>query len=398
MLADYPFTVQRTYDTDILTVSFGQIVDFVRGTSSVQIVEPRSGTVLVSKKVSSNPPVVDNVRLVDGREPVSVPVTLAWDATDPDGGTLSFDTFYSVDGGVSFQPLHMNLREDRVTIDTSMLAGSARAVFRVMATDGVNTGQADSPPFVMADKAPLVRILAPGDGYTIHYGQLVNFSGEAQDLQDGILLGADLVWTRGSEIIGTGSLISKEDLLVGLNEITLSATNSSGLTASDTITVLVDDDLTLPGPVISAAPSFVGWQVSAGTTAIQSATLTISNAGGGSLSWTTAEDAPWLSIGDDTGTVPAELTLFADPSGIPVSTTVNTTLSLSSDDPEVESLLIPVSLSVGDVWRDIGKELSLADLAGEFGRASCAVGACFADLDQDSDVDAGDVARFGATR
>jgi hypothetical protein len=228
---------------------------------------------------------------------------------------------------------------------------------RVIASDGVNTASDDTDPFTMADKPPTPRILAPADGTHIHFGQLLNFSGEALDAQDGSVADADLAWHSQHGGLGTGSLLSIDDLPVGVNHITLTVTNSVGLSAHTSITVTVDDDLNWPGPALSVGPEQVGWHVSGGTTEVQTADLGISNAGSGDLSWTAGENASWLALNATSGTVPFTLTLTADPSGLAGGTMLTTTLwitSPASTDHLTETLAVPVGLSVGDVYREYG--------------------------------------------
>jgi hypothetical protein len=250
------------------------------------------------------------------------------------------------------------LQSYSVQVDTMPLSGSGSAILRIVASDGVNTGYSDTAPFTMADKPPQPRILLPADGTQVHYGQLVNFSGEALDPQDGSVSDADLVWGNQYGELGTGALLSLDDLPVGVNYITLTATNSAMLSASTSITVVVDDDLDLPGPTLSVAPTQVGWHVALGTTEVQTVTVGIYNAGSGSLSWTASEDADWLATSAITGTVPYTLTLTADPTGLEDGTVLTMTLwitSPESTDHITEIVAIPVNLTVGDVYRTYPK-------------------------------------------
>src|SRR4029077_3019249 len=108
------------------------------------------------------------------------------------------------DGGATVQPLQLNLTSQSTAIDTLPLGGGT-AVLRVVASDGVNTAQADSAPFTMANKPPQPMILAPGDGTHRHWGQLVNFGGQAMDAQAGSVDPAKLVWSDQKGVLGTGA-------------------------------------------------------------------------------------------------------------------------------------------------------------------------------------------------
>ncbi len=348
-VADYPFTPRVSEDGDASTLNFSEVISFVAGTAQVRVVRRSTGQVLVTQRVSANPPTVGGVALQGASSPVTGVVTLTWNASDADGDFLHFDVLYSRDGGASLQPLAMGLADTSVEIDTARLGGGT-ALIRVVATDGVNTAQADSPSLTLAGKAPQPRILLPADGTRVHFGQLVNFSGEVEDFQDGGVNGQGLVWTAGDRTLGRGALLSVTDLPVGPNQVTLTAANTLGLSASTTITVIVDDDLTLPGPTLSVAPSEIAWSVAAGSTQLQSAQVTISNSGGGDLRWTASTDAPWLLVNPTEGSAPAVVTVTAGPAGFAAGTQPHANVLVSAPDVPGQAVTIPVTLTIGNLY------------------------------------------------
>jgi hypothetical protein len=360
ILADYPFTPSQGQESALL--GFNQVVNFVAGTRTVQIVATSGGQVLASRPVSANPPTISSVALQGAPNPVSGVVTLGWTASDPDGDALTFDIYYSRDNGATFQPAKMGATGSSTQLNTAQLGGSGTAILRVVASDGVNTGEASSAPFVMSNKPPDPHILTPGDNTHIHYGQLVNFSGMAFDPQDSTVGAAGLIWIDAhGATLGTGPLISLDQLPVGSNQISLKATNGVGQSASASVTVIVDDDLNLPGPTLTAGPAQVGWQVSAGATQAQSAQVSIGNAGSGALSWTASSDQPWLTLSSAGGTIaasgdPAALTLTANPTGLASGQAYSAKLTLTmpaTGTDATQTVVIPVSLSIGDVWNTV---------------------------------------------
>jgi hypothetical protein len=286
-------------------------------------------------------------------------VTLGWNASDADNDPLTYDISYSRNNGVTYQPVALGISVKTAQIDTASLGGSGTAVLRVTASDGVNTGFADSAAFTMAPKPPQPYILSPANNFNVQYGQMVNFEGLAFDPQDSTVADSGLVWKMGATPLGTGPLLSTASLPVGTDIITLQATDSVGQVATTTVTVIVNDNLVLPGPNLSAGPLQVGWQVSAGSVQNQTANISIDNLGSGDMSWTAAKStAPWLALSATSGTVtaggdPSVLTLTANPTGLASGKTytaqVTLTQPVSSSNPTLQTIVIPVSLSIGPV-------------------------------------------------
>jgi hypothetical protein len=349
VLAEHPLAPYEAQDGLLSQLNFAHVVPFAPGTSQVQIAHDIWG-VLGGAAVSPHAPLVSDVALLGAPDPVTGVVALGWQAQDPDGDALRFDVLYSADGGSSFQPLQLNVADTSTTIDTVRLGGSSSGRLRVVASDGSQTGYADSAPFRMAAKPPEMRILSPVDGAELPYGQLVNLSGEARDPQDGGVSGDGLVWSNQRGQLGSGSFLALTDLPVGVNWITLVATNTLGLSASASVAVTVTDDLDLPGPTLSVGPGRVGWHVSPGTMELQSAELSVANCGGGTLSWTAASDAAWLTAQPLAGTAPSTLTLSADPSGLAPGSLNVAVLTVRRMGESAQAVAVPVSLSVGNVW------------------------------------------------
>jgi hypothetical protein len=353
-LQDYAFTPTDDAETGGTILTIAQVVNFVTGTTKVEIIRNSDQSILASRTISANAPQVSNVQ-IGATSPVTGTVTLSWNATDADSDPLHFDIYYSRDGGSTFLPFVMGVTGTSVPVDTNLLAGSDTAVLRVVANDGANNGSADSAVFAVQYKPPQPIILTPASGVHVHYGQLINFSGMAYDVQDGST--SSLVWSNQNGQLGTGALISSDSLPVGVNTITLTAQNSHGSSASVSITINVDDDLSLPAPTLTAGPSLVSWHLAAGTTSLQTAQVFIGNGGSDSLNWTASVNVPWLSIDAISGTAPYTLTLTANPAGLPAGfhgLTDLTLISPAAGDHITETLTIPVDLSIGDVWQSYG--------------------------------------------
>jgi hypothetical protein len=333
-------------------LNFSHVLTMQNGVRKLQVVKVADNSVLATYLISAHAPVVSNVVLVGAPNPVTGTVNLSWTASDADGDTLTYDISYTRDGGTTWQPVAAGLSDKTRAIDTASLGGSGTAKLRVTASDGANIGSADSTSFVMANKPPQPLISNPADNLHVHYGQLVNFEGMALDAQDGLVANAGLVWRIGrSTVLGTGAHLSIDDLPVGTNLITLKATDSKGLSASVSVTVIVDDNLDLPGPTLSVGPTTVGWGVPEGTIAQQTATVSITNTGSGNLHWTASTDMAWLHLNVASGDVvedgdPSPLVLSTNPTGLTSGTQLSAKVTITTGN---QSVIIPVTLSVGNV-------------------------------------------------
>jgi hypothetical protein len=346
-IANYAFTPDPIDGAPGL-LSFHEIVTMTTNTAKVQIVRNADNAVLTSVNVPAHSPSISNVTLVGAPNPVAGTVTLSWSASHPDGLPLKFNLYYYRNGSPLPQPLKMNVTGSSTQIDTSLLGGGT-AFIRVIATDGFNTAHADSASFTMANKPPVPIIDTPGTGLHIHYGQLVNFSGEALDYQDGSVNSANLSWSDQHGALATGAYWSSDNLLVGTHTITLTATNSVGLSASTSITVIVDDDLNLLDPTLTVGPTQLGWTFPTNAAAPQTATLTIANAGSGSIDWSASSDVPWLTLDAVTGTAPSTIVVTANPSGIPNGTGLSGHVIVSANSL-TQTTAIPAGLVVGSLF------------------------------------------------
>ena len=352
LLADHPFSGQSHGEDDDLGIE--QAVPYVNGTRQVGIVRRADSQMLANWSLSANPPTLSSVALSSAPSPVTGTVTLSWTANDPDGDALTFDILYQRQraGETEFRPVQLGVSGNSAQIVTTPFSGGG-AVLRVVASDGSHTAQADAAPFTMAGKSPRVAVVNPASGLRIGYGQLVNFSGEAFDAQDGWLSGASLVWrNHRGQVLGSGPLLSATDLLVGTNTITLTATNSLGMATSDSVVVVVDDDLRLPGPYLSVGPDQVSWHLAPGTTAPQSNEVSVTNAGSGSLAWTASSDQPWLSLSATSGATPVMLTVTANPATFSAGEVYTATVSIIGDPgggQPSQTVVLPVHVAIGNV-------------------------------------------------
>ncbi|MBA3470478.1 MAG: IPT/TIG domain-containing protein [Herpetosiphonaceae bacterium] len=182
-----------------------------------------------------------------GGEVIGDQMTLSWSAADGNASdNLLFTVQYSPDNGQSWRTLLTGVPNlaggDTATLDLTSLSSlpgsTAGALIRVAASDGYNTTLATSQPFTVESRAPAPQIEAPGPG-PIPAGQPVIVSGSAMDVQDGSLSGAALSWTLDGAPIGSGAQQVLTGLAPGSYTLALTASNSSGQSATATTTVTI---------------------------------------------------------------------------------------------------------------------------------------------------------------
>ena len=348
-LAKYDFDGQAN-DADPAMYGYDVVVPFPANTKTIKMLRISDGAMLATRSISANPPSVSNVELVGAANPVSGTVNLQWQASDPDGDALIYDVYYTDDNGTTYTAYALALGEPTVQLDTLQMAGGKQARFRVTANDGTRTAEAESATFEMASKPPAVTFLVPQDGQEVTYGTQVNFSVEVEDLQ-GHVPDSSMEWIVNGKPAGVNSPDYTAYLLpVGSNAISLRATNINGQTTERGVTVIVNDDVGYPGPVLAVGPDQIAWQVPEGTTDTQQTELDISNVGAGNLTWTAGTEAPWLSLSAASGSTSAMLTLSADPTQVAAGTRVSTVIVINGNNGQ--SLELPVSLLVGvePIW------------------------------------------------
>jgi hypothetical protein len=135
-------------------------------------------------------------------------------------------------------PIGTGVSQAHLEFSLHGLGGSKKAVIRVTASDGFNTGSAVSNPFEISPHPPMVGVIST-DVQVWQSEQPVRFRGVAFDLQDGILPGKSLRWFSNLDgDLGTGSELERS-LKPGRHVLTLRATNSWGLTSIAQTTVVV---------------------------------------------------------------------------------------------------------------------------------------------------------------
>jgi hypothetical protein len=200
------------------------------------------GEALASVKASEHEPEV-TLLSPNGGESLRAPQPLVtWEGHDDDGDPLVYALQYSPDAGASWQTLAVELRATAFQPPLDELPGSDRALFRVIASDGLRTAMDTSDGvFEVANKPPTALIHSPLPGAHYSLGQMVSLVGEGYDVEDGALGDEALTWRSDLQgPLGAGSHLSVGDLAQGSHMLTLEATDSHGLAGAASVLVHVD--------------------------------------------------------------------------------------------------------------------------------------------------------------
>jgi hypothetical protein len=232
------------------TISF--VMPFADGTRTINLVynpvqQPQQ--ILDTRAVSLNAPQVTITSPIDAVDwPAKTTQVLTWTGTSLDKLPLTYSVFYSNDGGMGWVILASGLTTPSFNVIVDAMAGGSDVRFRVVASDGVNTGFDETPATITIPNHPPVPIISDPVGGSIHLpGDLVVFTGAASDMEDGTLPPAALVWSDDVQGgLGIGPTVPINSLLPGKHTITLTATDSYGASSSTSVSILVAYPVYMP--------------------------------------------------------------------------------------------------------------------------------------------------------
>ena len=203
------------------------------------IVLRRGSEELQRVRVTPHSPLVTIIEPIAG---ATLPdeVTIKWLAFDADDDPLTAMVQYSEDGGQSWRTVGAGIQStDEFTFDMFRLPGSTNAFLRVLVTDGVNTGIAQTGPLTVPFKNPTASII-PLEVAEFTAGEPVSLQAFGSDAEEGILADNQVSWESDLDgFLGTGTTLTINDLSPGLHTITFEARDSGGMIGMDQIAVQI---------------------------------------------------------------------------------------------------------------------------------------------------------------
>jgi len=220
---------------------------------------------------------------------------------------------------------------------------------------------------VVIDDPPSVTITAPADGTSYSEGATVEFTGTADDTEDGNLT-ASLAWSSSiDDSIGAGGSFNTSELSVGTHTITASVTDSGGNIGDDLITVIVNP-VPNDAPVVTITAPADGSSYTEGATVEFTGTANDTEDGTltGSLAWSSSIDGSigtggsfsisTLSVG--THSISASVTDSGDKTG-------NDAITITVNPVPNDAPVVSISTPANDSTFNLGDSILFAGSASD---------------------------------
>ena len=176
-------------------------------------------------------------------------ISVSWVGSDTDDNELSYRVYYSTDGGTIYAPLSLETESTSRIYPASRLEGSSQARIAVSVSDGARSSFVETPIFSVPNHAPDVSIRTPVSGDVFAENQGFVLEAVAYDMEDGLVPSPSIIWNSSIDgSLGAGRFmgLSATDLTAGSHTITVTATDSSGVSASDSVNIVISLRNTLP--------------------------------------------------------------------------------------------------------------------------------------------------------
>ena len=357
---DWTIALVGAGDTDLATYNFAPeeltdaeenpgrpavisaIVPWEPGTVKVEI--RYDGIVRASRNASANPPSVTITSPGNGTLLSAGAFDATWTGSDPDGDPLTYSVLYSNDGGSNWQTLATELAETKLTLDTDHLPGGS-GMLRVLASDGMLSGQDTSGTFAVPLHAPDAQMIQPAENQVFYPTQQVVLQGTAYDLEDGSMGDEAFEWSSSiNGDLGSGATLSTAELSTGVHIISMTVRDSDAMTTEVVRTIEISPEDAVEALSLDASPYTLGLVAGIGET-IAPFTVTLRTSGDAELNWNASENIPWLSLEMTSGTTPSDLVLTFDPTLLHVGDNAGK-ITITSDQADNSPIEMFVTIQV----------------------------------------------------
>ncbi len=158
-------------------------------------------------------------------------IPVSWTANDPDSDPLTFRILYSPDDGATWSLQAFGVTGSSTELDaTNFTGGTIKGRFKVLASDGIHTGEdVSDDPITIANRAPTIQIASPETGASVAISQTIALEADAYDIDSGSLSGDQVQWSSDLDgPLGAGDQLSVSGLSLGRHLITAAAEDESG--------------------------------------------------------------------------------------------------------------------------------------------------------------------------
>jgi hypothetical protein len=237
-----------------------------------------------------------------------------------------------------------------IEIDAGNFVSGGQARVRVLASDGVHTSSDTSGQVIVPNRIPMVTVLEPATGLIMAVDQTLALEAFAFDGDSGTMPESQLTWSSNLDgSLGTGATAVVTGLSVGTHTITITADDSAGGVATDSVQVTVlaePEDIPLLPDGLVIGPDIIVLETGLG---IDSLPLAIDNRDNRSIiSWDAVASETWVGLSETSGITPDDLVVSYIDQGLPAGTHF-ATITFTSPDVGGESITIDVQLIVGSI-------------------------------------------------
>jgi hypothetical protein len=213
----------------------------LRWDSTAQAIEFfRDGKLIYTYNIEPELPTVSVENLTTLKDENRQAIRLEWTGKAPSGKQLEYLLRYSPDDGESWHSIAAALTEPSYVVELDQLPGGDRCRLQVVASSGVRTTTAQTPPFAVSVKPAWAHILSPVDGTILNEGEPLELSGIGFSPNFGTSSSEEMWWSSDRDgLLGTGREIFVADLSPGRHQLQLTVLDGIGGESTASVTIQV---------------------------------------------------------------------------------------------------------------------------------------------------------------